>query len=57
VSSLPRKDNLAVMVIGTRQCGKTTFSRGLMHGERAYLTLDNQTTRLAAQTDPTAEPI
>jgi predicted AAA+ superfamily ATPase len=41
------------MVIGPRQCGKTTFSRGLIQGERVYLTLDNQTTRLAAKTDPT----
>jgi predicted AAA+ superfamily ATPase len=47
------KDTPAVMVIGPRQCGKTTLARELIHGERPYLTLDNQTTRLAAQTDPT----
>jgi uncharacterized protein len=29
------------------------LARELIHGERPYLTLDNQTTRLAAQTDPT----
>jgi predicted AAA+ superfamily ATPase len=47
------KDTPAVMVIGPRQCGKTTLARELIDGERPYLTLDNQTTRLAAQTDPT----
>src|ERR1700733_12111041 len=41
------------MVIGPRQCGKPTLARELIHGERPYFTLDNQTTRLAAQTDPT----
>jgi len=41
------------MVIGPRQCGKTTLARELIDGERPYLTLDSQTTRLAAQTDPT----
>jgi predicted AAA+ superfamily ATPase len=47
------KDTPAVMVIGPRQCGKTTLVRELIDGERQYLTLDNKTTRLAAQTDPT----
>ena len=47
------KDTPAVMVIGPRQCGKTTLARELIHGERPYLTLDNQTTRQAALTDPT----
>jgi uncharacterized protein len=51
--SLALKDTPAVMVIGPRQCGKTTLARELIEGERQYLTLDNKTTRLAAQTDPT----
>jgi len=51
--TLALKDTPAVMVIGPRQCGKTTLARELIDGERQYLTLDNKTTRLAAQTDPT----
>jgi len=47
------KDTPAVMVIGPRQCGKTTLARELIDGERPYLTVDNQTTRLAAKNDPT----
>lgn len=51
--TLALKDTPAVMVIGPRQCGKTTLARELIDGKRQYLTLDNKTTRLAAQTDPT----
>jgi predicted AAA+ superfamily ATPase len=51
--TLALKDTPAVMVVGPRQCGKTTLARELIDGERRYLTLDNETTRLAAQTDPT----
>lgn len=51
--TLALKDTPAVMVIGPRQCGKTTLARELIDGERRYLTLDNKTTRLAAQSDPT----
>jgi uncharacterized protein len=50
--TLALKDTPAVMVIGPRQCGKTTLARELIDGERQYITLDNKTTRLAAQTDP-----
>ena len=51
--TLALKDTPAVMVVGPRQCGKTTLARELIDGERQYLTLDNKTTRLAAQADPT----
>src|SRR5690349_17330432 len=47
------KDTPAVLVIGPRQCGKTTLVRELIDGERRYVTLDNKTSRLAARTDPT----
>lgn len=50
--TLALKDTPAVIVIGPRQCGKTTLVRELIAGERPYLTLDNKTTRLAAQSDP-----
>jgi uncharacterized protein len=42
-----------VIVTGPRQCGKTTLVRQLIDGKRDYLTLDNETTRTAARTDPT----
>jgi predicted AAA+ superfamily ATPase len=51
--TLALKDTPAVMVIGPRQCGKTTLARELIDGERQYVTLDNETTRLAALADPT----
>jgi predicted AAA+ superfamily ATPase len=49
---LALKDTPAVIVTGPRQCGKTTLVRELIAGKRSYLTLDNETTRLAARTDP-----
>lgn len=42
----------AVMVNG-RVNAENHMARELIHGERPYLTLNNQTTRLAAETDPT----
>jgi uncharacterized protein len=51
--ALALKDTPVVMVVGPRQCGKTTLVRELIAGKRSYLTLDNKTTRLAARTDPT----
>jgi predicted AAA+ superfamily ATPase len=51
--SLALKDTPVVIVTGPRQCGKTTLVRELIAGKRTYLTLDNETTRLGARTDPT----
>jgi len=51
--TLALKDTPIVIVTGPRQCGKTTLVRDLIGGKRSYLTLDNETTRLAARTDPT----
>lgn len=45
-------DTPVVMVIGPRQCGKTTLVRHLMAGERAYLTLDDDTVLQGAREDP-----
>jgi predicted AAA+ superfamily ATPase len=46
------KDTPVVMVIGPRQCGKTTLVRDLMAGERAYVTLDDDTVLEGARQDP-----
>ena len=46
------KDTPVVMVVGPRQCGKTTLVRDLMAGERAYVTLDDDTVLEGARQDP-----
>jgi uncharacterized protein len=45
-------DTPVVMVIGPRQCGKTTLVRELVGGSRSYLTLDDDTVLAAARHDP-----
>ena len=45
-------DTTVVLLSGPRQCGKTTLVRDLLAGERAYLTLDEETTLAAARNDP-----
>jgi hypothetical protein len=47
------KDTPVVLVIGPRQCGKTTLVRQLITGKRDYFTLDDAATRAAALSDPT----
>jgi predicted AAA+ superfamily ATPase len=47
-------DTPVVMVVGPRQCGKTTLVRDLLDEDRAYLTLDDETVLEAAKSDPTA---
>ena len=42
------------MVVGPRQCGKTTLVRNLRRAERAYLTLDDDTALQGAREDPAA---
>ena len=46
------KDTPIVMVSGPRQCGKTTLVREFVAGDRAYLTLDDDTVLEAARGDP-----
>lgn len=41
-----------VLLVGARQCGKTTLVKQLMTEEAAYLTLDDKTLREAAENDP-----
>jgi predicted AAA+ superfamily ATPase len=48
------KDTPVVMIIGPRQCGKTTLVRGLAAGARAYVTLDDDTVMDGARQDPAA---
>jgi predicted AAA+ superfamily ATPase len=48
------RDTPVVMVVGPRQCGKTTLVRNLMAGERAYVTLDDDTVLQGAREDPAA---
>jgi len=45
-------DTPVVFVCGPRQAGKTTLVRQFVSEKRPYLTLDDQTTLLAAQHDP-----
>lgn len=45
-------DTPVVLVNGPRQCGKTTLVRSMFGGERAYFTLDDETTLASARTDP-----
>ncbi len=46
------KDTPVVMVNGPRQCGKTTLVREFASGDRAYITLDDDTVLSAARSDP-----
>lgn len=46
-------DTPVVMIIGPRQCGKTTLVHTLPATGRPYLTLDDETTLAAALADPT----
>lgn len=46
------KDTPVVTVIGPRQCGKTTLVRQFVHGDRVYVTLDDDTVLEAARSDP-----
>lgn len=41
-----------VLLVGARQCGKTTLAKELITGDTAYLTLDDTTLREAAENDP-----
>jgi predicted AAA+ superfamily ATPase len=45
-------DNPVVMLIGPRQCGKTTLVRNFVDKEREYVTLDDDTVLGAARNDP-----
>lgn len=45
-------DTPVVMVVGPRQCGKTTLVRDLLEEDRTYLTLDDDTVLEAARSDP-----
>src|SRR5215467_2416543 len=46
------KDTPVVMVIGPRQCGKTTLVRQFVDRNRSYITLDDDTALNAARSDP-----
>jgi uncharacterized protein len=46
------RDTPVVMVIGPRQCGKTTLVRDLVGGRREFLTLDDDTVLASAHSDP-----
>src|ERR1700733_2959094 len=46
-------DTPVVMLIGPRQCGKTTLVRQFADKEREYVTLDDDTVLEAARNDPT----
>jgi predicted AAA+ superfamily ATPase len=45
-------DTPVVMVIGPRQCGKTTLVRSLVKGRREFLTMDDDTLLASARSDP-----
>jgi len=45
-------DTPVVMLIGPRQCGKTTLVRQFVDKEREYVTLDDDTVLAAARSDP-----
>ena len=45
-------DTPVVMLIGPRQCGKTTLVRQFVDEEREYVTLDDDTVLEAARNDP-----
>jgi predicted AAA+ superfamily ATPase len=45
-------DTPVVLLIGPRQCGKTTLVRHLFNKDRQYVTLDDDTVLAAARSDP-----
>lgn len=45
-------DTPVVLVVGPRRAGKTTLVRKMGESGRVYVTLDDQTTLDAAQSDP-----
>ncbi len=45
-------DTPVVLIVGPRRAGKTTLVRRIGETDRAYITLDDQTTLAAAQSDP-----
>ena len=45
-------DTPVVLIVGPRRAGKTTLARRLEEAGRSYMTLDDQTTLEAAQSDP-----
>ena len=45
-------DNPVVLIVGPRRAGKTTLVRKMGDAGRTYITLDDQTTLDAAQSDP-----
>ena len=45
-------DTPVVLVVGPRRAGKTTLARKVGGKDRSYITLDDQTTLHAAQSDP-----
>jgi uncharacterized protein len=45
-------DTPVVLVVGPRRAGKTTLVRKMGDAGRIYITLDDQTTLAAAQSDP-----
>jgi predicted AAA+ superfamily ATPase len=51
--ALALTDTPVVMVIGPRQCGKTTLVRQFVDQQREYVTLDDDTVLEAARGDPT----
>ena len=46
------KDTPVVMLIGPRQCGKTTLVQQFADKDRQYVTLDDDTVLEAARNDP-----
>jgi len=46
-------DTPVVLVVGPRQCGKTTLVRDLVKGRRDFLTMDDDTLLASARSDPT----
>jgi uncharacterized protein len=45
------RDTPVVMVVGPRQCGKTTLARILVAGNREFITMDDDTILAAARSD------
>ena len=48
----PGSDTPVVLIVGPRRAGKTTLVRKMAEADRTYITLDDQTTLDAAQSDP-----